>query len=219
MYKRQAERAAAEIRKAISIGLGLWLALAGSVYLSWQGWRKARSSELSSGNLAHSIVLLVALSAFVADSKAADRLPAPVAKALQEIAAVCSEVGGQPQMKNALQRADLNGDGTLDYVIDVAGVNCEGAASIYGDREKGVTVFTADANGGVTAAFDDQVYGVRLEHAKSATKLWLTVSGESCGKKAAANLASEAFCERPLAWNAQTGKLRYAPVSMVRMIE
>jgi hypothetical protein len=50
-------------------------------------------------------------------------------------------------------------------------------------------------------------------------KLWLTVSGERCGKKPAKDFASEAFCDRPLAWNPSTKKFEYAPVASVRMIE
>ncbi|MEZ5474637.1 MAG: hypothetical protein R3E72_06480 [Steroidobacteraceae bacterium] len=218
MAREMAERASAEMRKAISIGFGLWLSLAGAIYLGWQGWGKSRLKDRVSRSPSVSMCLLAAL-AVMANANAAEKLPAPVAKAMRDIAAVCSDVGGKPQMKDALQRADLNADGLMDYVVNVAGVNCEGAVSVYGDREKGVMVFTADAKAGAHEAFNDSVYGVRLERSQSSARLWLTVSGEGCGKKPAANFASEAFCERPLVWNAKTGKFAYAPVSMIRMIE
>ena len=48
---------------------------------------------------------------------------------------------------------DLNGDGNQDFVLNVGAVGCDGAASIYGDREKGVTVYAGDAKGGAVAAF------------------------------------------------------------------
>ena len=47
----------------------------------------------------------------------------------------------------------------------------------------------------------------------------MTTSGAGCGKKQAADFASEAFCERAIAWNAKTQAFDYAPVSTVKMIE
>lgn len=64
-------------------------------------------------------------------------------------------------------------------------VVCEGAYSVYGDRQKGLWVF----------------------------------AGEGCGKKPAASFSQEAFCERPIAWNAAKKKFEYAPVPTVRMIQ
>lgn len=150
-------------------------------------------------------------SALAADSA----LPAAVAKELKGVADMCSEAGGKPNTASAIKRADLNGDGKQDFVLDVGSVSCEGAASIFGDREKAVSVYVGDGAGGATPAFSDAVYGAKLD----GTKLWLTVSGESCGKKPAKDFASESFCERPLAWNAEAKKLEYAPVSTVKMVQ
>jgi hypothetical protein len=74
--------------------------------------------------------------------------PAAVATALKEVAGICTEVGGKALTDNAVKRADLNGDGNEDYVLDVGSVHCDGAASVYGDREKGVTVYVGDDKGG-----------------------------------------------------------------------
>ena len=142
-------------------------------------------------------------------------LPAAVAKELKGIADVCSEAGGKPMTADAVKRADLNGDGKEDFVVDVGSVNCDGAASIYGDRAKGVSVYVGDGAGGAAPAFSDTVFGAKIEGAK----LWLTVSGQQCGKKPARDFASENFCERPLTWNAKTGKFEYAPVSTVKMVQ
>ena len=98
-------------------------------------------------------------------------------------------------------------------------INCENAASVYGDREKGVTVYAGDGAGGAVSAFSDVVFGVKIEGSGPAAKLWLTVSGGGCGKPPAADFASENFCDRALQWNAKTSKFDYAPVSTVRMIE
>lgn len=114
-----------------------------------------------------------------------------------------------------MKRADLNGDGHEDFVVDTGSVQCNGAASIYGDREKSVSVYAGDASGGATQTFAGSSYGVKLESAK----IWLTVSGAQCGKEPAQDFASEAFCERPLAWNAGAKNFELAPVGTVRMIE
>jgi hypothetical protein len=119
----------------------------------------------------------------------------------------------------AVKRADLNGDSKEDFVLDVGSVNCDGAASIYGDREKGITVYAGDGSRGAVEAFSDMVYGAKIEGTGPAAKLWLTVSGSQCGKQPAADFASESFCDRALSWNAAKKKFDYAPVSTVRMIE
>ncbi len=159
----------------------------------------------------------IAKAASAADTSAT--LPAVVATALKAVAAMCSEVGGKPLTKEAIKRADLNGDGKQDFVLDIGSVNCDGAASIYGDREKGVSVYVSDGKGGVLLAFSDSVYGVTLEGKGAAAKLWLTVSSQQCGKKPARDFASENFCDRALVWNVRTSKFDYAPVATVKMIQ
>jgi hypothetical protein len=135
------------------------------------------------------------------------------------LVASSSEVSGTPRTADAVRTVDLNGDGKDEYVLDVGSVSCDGAASIYGDREKGVTVYVGDGKGSAVAAFSDSAYGAKIEGSGTTAKLWLTVSGAQCGKKPAADFASEAFCDRALAWNATTNKFDYAPVSTIRMVE
>jgi len=150
---------------------------------------------------------------------ATPKLPATVAADLKAIAGECTGVGGKADVSNAVKRADLNADGKEDYVLDVGAINCDGAASIYGDREKGVTVYVDDGAGGARNAFSDSVFGVTIEGTGPAARLWLTVSGAQCGKQPARDFASESFCDRPLAWNAKSQKFDYAPVSSARMIQ
>ena len=146
-------------------------------------------------------------------------LPTVVAADLESVAGLCREVGGTPLAKDAVTRVDLNGDGNEDFVLYVGSVNCDGAASVYGDREKGVTVYAGDGKGGAAAAFNEPVYGTKIEGSGASVKLWLTVSGAQCGRKPAKDFASEAFCDRPLVWNAKAKKFEYAPLSTVRMIQ
>ncbi|MGH2897902.1 MAG: hypothetical protein ACRDMZ_04455, partial [Solirubrobacteraceae bacterium] len=87
------------------------------------------------------LALLVAVAA-------APELPAGVAKDVKAVAEVCREVGGVPITADAVQTADLNADGKPDYVLDVDSIGCDGAAGVYGDREKDVTVYVGDGKGG-----------------------------------------------------------------------
>lgn len=157
--------------------------------------------------------------AYFAATQAAPTLPVAVAKDLKENVTLCTDAGGKANTDAAVKRVDLNGDGREDYVLDVGSINCDGAASIYGDREKAVMVYVSDAAGGAKNAFTGMHYAVRLEGTGPAAKLWLTTSGADCGKKPAADFASESFCERYIVWNAKTQKFDYAPVSTVKMIE
>jgi hypothetical protein len=146
-------------------------------------------------------------------------LPAAVAKDVKENADLCREAGGTPNTKNAVKSADLNGDGNADFVFLNGWIHCDGFASLYGDREKALVVYTGDGAGGAVAAFTGMVFDATLEGTGAATKLWLGVSGADCGKPPAESFATENFCDRAIVWNAKTKKFDYAPVSTVRMIQ
>ena len=148
-------------------------------------------------------------------------LPVSVAGAVAALAQQCSEVGGTPDTSGAIKRADLNGDTREDFVLYAGWINCENAASIYGDREKGLGVFATDASGEVVEAFGDLVYDATIESAGSGSgsELWLTTSAESCGKPRAEVFAEESFCDRRIDWNPAAARFDWAPVSTVRMIE
>lgn len=163
------------------------------------------------------IALAIALS--VAPAAAQGKLPASVAAALKSNTDLCSEVGGKPNAASAVKSVDLNGDGKPDFVLYVGWIDCDGAVSIYGDREKGVTVYAGDGAGGAVEAFSDVVFDTKLEGTGAAAKLWLTTSGGGCGKPPAPDFAHENFCDRAVIWNAKTRKFEYAPVSTVRVIE
>ena len=167
--------------------------------------------------IACAIALSIASSAQPAAAQA--KLPAAVAADLKAAADLCSEVGGKPDTSKPVESADLNGDGQADYVLHVGMVQCDGAASVYGDREKSVTVYAGDGAGGAVAAFSDRVFGVKIEGSGAAAKVWLTTSGAGCGKPPAPDFASENFCDRSLVWDAKARKFVYPPVSTVRMIE
>ena len=149
----------------------------------------------------------------------AAKLPATVAAGLKSVADMCREAGGKPLLADTVKRADLNGDGHEDFVLFLGWANCDGAASLYGDREKGVSVYVGDGSGGAAEAFSGSVFDATIEGTGAAAKLWLNVSGRDCGKPPARDFASENFCDRALVWNAKTKKFDFAPVSTVRMIQ
>ena len=147
------------------------------------------------------------------------KLPTGVAASVKSRGDTCREVGGTPRTGDVVKHVDLNADGKEDFVVDVGSANCDGAASIYGDREKGVAVYVGDGMGGATEAFSDSVYGATIEGQGSAARLWLAVSAQRCGEKPAVDFATANFCDRVLVWNAQTKQFDYAPVSTVRMLQ
>lgn len=164
---------------------------------------------------AATIAAIAGLAASLGAHAAAPALPAAVRAELAAVASICTDVGGKALADAAVERVDLNADGKEDYVLDVGRIQCEGAASAYGDRAKDVIVYVDDGAGNAAKAWSGVAYGSRIE----GSKLWLGVSGAECGKPPAKDFASESFCERPLAWNATQRKLEFAPVSAVKMLQ
>ncbi len=145
--------------------------------------------------------------------------PAAVAEELGSYLVTCRDAGGTPDSRQAVTALDLNGDGVSDYVIDVGQISCEGAWSIFGDREKPVSVFVGSATGDAMLAFSDSAYGSRVEQNRATGKLWLTVAGGRCGLAPARDFASEGFCERALVWDGNLRRFNYADLSAARQIK
>jgi|GEM_PF-4659859 hypothetical protein len=51
------------------------------------------------------------------------------------------------------------------------------------------------------------------------TTVFVFASAQAAAPKLPATFAEEAFCERPIAWNAKTGKFDFAPVSAIKMVQ
>jgi hypothetical protein len=144
--------------------------------------------------------------------------PAPVAKALGELTKTCTDAGGKPSTKAAVRQTDLNGDGRTDFVLDVGSFQCQGAAAIFGDREKPVQVFLADDAGGAELAYSGLAYSVKLEGTGPQAKPWVLLTGEGCGKPKARWANEESYCDRPLVWNDETKKVELAPLSAAKPV-
>ena len=163
-------------------------------------------------------ILLGGLAVIAGCGGEAAGLPPAVADALAALAADCTAVGGVPHAERAIERADLNADARADFVLFAGWIECEGAASVYGDREKLLTVFASSSDRAAPEAFSERVFDVTLEGNEPPKRLWLTVMGSQCGREPAADFASEFFCDRAIDWNAATHRFDYAPVETVRPI-
>ena len=165
------------------------------------------------------VVLGLSILCGAAPSSAEDAaLPAPVAKALEELTKTCSDAGGKPSTKAAVRQTDLNADGRADFVLDVGSFQCQGAAAVFGDREKPVKVFLADAAGGAELAYSGLAYSVKLEGTGPQAKPWVLLTGEGCGKPKARWANEESYCDRPLVWNNETKKVELAPLTAAKPV-
>jgi hypothetical protein len=172
-----------------------------------------------SGRTSGFLALFAGLCAAACGPSGHDELPASVAAALGDLTEQCRAGEGTPRPDGAIKRLDLNSDGREDFVLFAGWIVCENAWSIYGDREKFLSVFSGDGKGGATEAFTGSVYDAKIENVGSASQLWLTTSAEDCGRPRAEVFADESFCERALEWNAAAARFDWAPVSTVRRIE
>jgi hypothetical protein len=163
-------------------------------------------------------VLAIPLLAACAESSGAD-LPATVVEAVAPLAEICTASGGKLRSDEAVRRVDLNGDAVDDFVLYAGWMVCEDAWSVYGDREKALTVYAGDGRGAAPEVFVDVVYDAAIETAAAGAALWLSVSAEACGRPRAETFAEETFCDRAIVWNAATRRFDYAPLETIRLIE
>ena len=92
-------------------------------------------------NLVASAIAAIVFSIVAPGARAEEpRLPAAVAADVKSNADLCRETGSTADTKNAVKQADLTADGKPDFVLFVGWIDCPGAASLYGDREKTVRV-------------------------------------------------------------------------------
>lgn len=91
-------------------------------------------------------ILLSALSFLPAHGQT---LPPSVQKQVDEVSADCRDFGGDPAPgEGFITSADLNGDGQPDHVVDLAGLQCQGAWSAFcGSAGCPVTVWLSGPDG------------------------------------------------------------------------
>ena len=163
-------------------------------------------------------VLAIPMLAACAESSGAD-LPPTVVEAVATLAEVCTASEGKPRSDDAVRTVDLNGDAVDDFVVYAGWMVCEGAWSVYGDREKTITVYAGDGRGGAPEAFAGSVFDAAIETTERGAALWLGVMAEDCGRPHAETFAEETFCDRAIVWNATTRRFELAPLATIRLIE
>lgn len=169
-------------------------------------------------SFAHGSLTLLLFAGATACGQGGQSLPTSVRAALDALTSDCSSVGGTPRADEAVRRADLDADGVDDFVLFAGWIACENAWSIYGDREKLVTVFAGDATTGAVEAFTGTAFDVKVEHRADGAELWLATMGASCGRPPAPTFAEETFCERKLE-RVGTGPFDYAALRTIHLIE
>ena len=171
------------------------------------------------------VLLSCALSfaSFAAAAPAEPPMPAATIAYAAELAKSCVDFGGKPaKSPGFVRKADLTGDGKIDYLFDVAQFNCEGAASALANGQMGaqLVIYVTGANNTATEAFNDIAYGAVIESVQGKPVVYMQVAGVACGQKVGPNTAFADIqgCERPLLWKAATKKFAFAPLSMKRKL-
>lgn len=150
--------------------------------------------------------------------------PLAVRQHLAGLHAECRSYGGTPgKMSDLMKSADLTGDGLTDYVIDLNGYRCDGAASAMGAGQSGAAMAIFVSGPGNTAAkvYENTVYGVVLEKTGPKPRLYLDIAGLDCGQKNAARVAFSDIksCSRPVDWNPAKRTFVYAPLAQARPVQ
>ncbi len=168
--------------------------------------------------LAMAVLLLGML--HTAQAQSSGKLPPAVQEELAELFQMCREAGGKPHaQKSMLLRADLNGDGIGDYVLDPDGLYCDGAASLFsGSGGRIITVFAGTPAGNARVVFEHGADDILLERKAVPPRLYLGVGGELCGQRVTSKTSRAQFqsCLRPLQWDRFSQTFDFAPVSQKR---
>ena len=136
------------------------------------------------------------------------KLPASVDSELQELARFCRLLGGRPHgFQQAVERADLNGDGITDYVLDDSELQCYGASGsvgMFGNRNGGgVTVFLGRADGKAEKSIFITARSVQKSimsaNRRNFTSAWRVHTAAKRPK--AKKRDGYEKCSRPLKWN------------------
>ena len=148
-------------------------------------------------------------------------LPMEIRKAVNEVNAECKDAGGKPGKSSKLIKfIDLNGDGLMDFVMDRAFYECDGAASAVSAGQSGnaVIIFVGGPNNTAKQAYHAVSQGVDVVTTNGKKRLYVAVMGPDCGQKPSSKraMADVAVCSRPLNWNAGKQAFELAPMSEKR---
>lgn len=141
------------------------------------------------------VIALPMLGLGLAAPAAAQDPPKLVAAYMAQLGQLCGpRPPGAPVA--APDRADLNGDGRLDWIVDAGREPCPGRPKAVVAAGSPVTIFLNTAEGIAAPAFQTAAFGSRLQRTTAGNlAFWVTVGGADCGEAAA-----QARCERQVVW-------------------
>jgi hypothetical protein len=120
---------------------------------------------------------------------AAPSYPKEIAAALDRENKECLEQGEGTGAKfgpSIVRTIDLNGDGRLDYIVDLKDTKCDGFESYFcGTGGCGVEIFIAQRNGSYRSIFSNRVRGYAIVPGRGARKIKFDLHGGYCGKAGA----------------------------------
>ena len=137
---------------------------------------------------------------------------------LNELRQTCRESGGQVKPAAALlRRADLDGDGQDDYLIDTEHLNC--SVDLWGSGGTSLTVFVARGAAQVLPPFEQSNGGVRIDRSRKPAKVQVLVGGPLCGQRTGQLSRAEYMnCWRPVVWDARSAQVKLAPISQIQRV-
>lgn len=140
---------------------------------------------------------------------AAQSLPPGLQAFADEQSMTCTEAGGEPRIGPAFATpVDLNGDGAADYIVDLAGLECAGAWSLFcGSAGCPVSVWLSGPDG-LARVWGDYAQGWEVQGAGAETALVVHRHGTFCP---GATSGAEGCSER-LAFAGAAGATGAAPV-------
>jgi hypothetical protein len=129
-------------------------------------------------------LVILAWLAILGAPATAQQVPSPVAQHQRQAEADCRGAGGSPAMQPAFRtQLDLNGDGQPDFVHDLTGLDCRGAASFFcGSAGCPVVVFVSP---GYRAQGLGHVQGWTADSTGRLPLLVLQTHGAGCGRAGA----------------------------------
>jgi hypothetical protein len=129
-------------------------------------------------------------------------LPPSVQTAIQESRETCAPERAT-LAKGFIQRRDVNGDSTEDYVLDYGAFSCGGNSSFFCGSAGCLTQVFASKAGSYTKVLDENVQSIRFRRINGRAAMQVGLHGSGCGR------AGAAPCSVTLYWNGE----RFSPAN------
>lgn len=163
------------------------------------------------------IVGVVLLSAMALPAQAVPQLVRADATEQRER---CLAAGGRiqgSQFDGVLARADLNGDGRLDYVLSDARVVCQGLKTARRTENRAVKIVIGTRDGRGRLAYEGAAVSAKLERAGRLPIVALRMAGSACSNDLSYYARSEQpVCWRNLVWRPYLNRFELRPIKRAK---